>query len=95
MHDDPGPLVDDEQVLVLVRESDIARFRHELRCRERFDVGLDQGPLLQPVALRPPLAVDEDAATLKQPLRCRARADRVLRREEAVEARPGVAATNA
>jgi hypothetical protein len=47
------------------------------------------------VALRSSFAVDEHGAGVQQPLGGSARADTVLTREEAVEARARVAARNA
>ena len=74
MNDDAGRLVDDEQVLVLPDDVEI-----HLLGLERAGLGgeLDDDllPALEPVALRPRLAVDEDGAVGDQPLGERPRAD--------------------
>src|SRR5439155_15151559 len=57
MDRDPGGLVDDEQVLVLVGDRELDRLRTErLGCRGRLED--DLLPTTQPVALRPRPAVD-------------------------------------
>ena len=83
--DDTGRLVDDEQVLVFVRKSQLHRLGHELAERRRGRFELDLLPACEPVALRTPLAVHADSAVLEQPLGRCARADLGCRREEAVE----------
>ncbi len=84
MDDDPRGLVDDEEVLVLPGDRQL----HLLGC-ERLRRGgkLDHDLLaaLEPVALRPRAAVDEDGAVRDEPLGERARADLAARGESAVE----------
>jgi hypothetical protein len=65
--DRPGRLVDDEQVLVLIGDSEVDRLRDEGRGR-RGRLELDLLPALEPVALRAAGAVDEGRARLDQPL---------------------------
>jgi hypothetical protein len=65
--DHPGRLVDDEQVLVLVRDRKVDGLRDERR-RRRGWLELDLLPALEPVALRAAGAVDEGRARLDQPL---------------------------
>jgi hypothetical protein len=86
--DDPGGLVDDEEVRVLVDDGERNVLRGQLLRRELRRVGLNRLPACELVALRSRLAVDEDGACGEQLLRRRARADRGLDRQEAVEPRP-------
>src|SRR6266542_4682346 len=68
MNDEPGRLVHDDEVLVLVRDSQPHRFRGEFRRRairrREFDL-LAPG---QPMTLFLPQAVDENTSCLEQPL---------------------------
>src|SRR6185437_12274940 len=82
--DDAGRLVDDEHVLVLVRDPE----RHVLvlQRRRRLRHGqLDLLPAFEPVALGAPFAVDDHAALVQQPLGCRAGPNLGQGSEEAVE----------
>jgi hypothetical protein len=85
VHDDPGGLVDDEQVLVFPGDPE----RQLLGCergRGAFgDLERELLPALEPVALRSRLAVDERCSGLEQALGGRARADLRPRGEEPVE----------
>ena len=85
MHDETRRLVDDEQMLVLVRHDEIHLLRLERarRCGRRLE--LELLPALELVALRARAAVDEHAAAAQQPLGYRARADLGHLRQEAVE----------
>jgi hypothetical protein len=86
MDDNARGLVDDEQVLVLVRDAEVDAGRPDalaaLRLLER-----DLVPLLDAVALRPGSAVDGDTAGVEQPLGIRARTKLLEAGEEAVEPR--------
>jgi hypothetical protein len=82
--DDPGRLVDDEEVLVLVGDPE----RHLLRLQRsggRRRLELDRLAAREPVALGARLAVDQHRALLEQPLGCGARAELRQRGEKAVE----------
>ena len=88
MHDHPGRLVDDQQVLVLVGDAEVRALVH--RCDRRRPpsgtiVDLDRLAGLDEVALGRERAVDEHAAGVDQRLRSRARAERL--RQEPVEPR--------
>jgi hypothetical protein len=88
MHDDAGRFVNDEEVLVLVRnpEPDL------LRCQRRRSLRRIELDLLTPAkasALRGQFAVDEDASLLQQPLGGSARPDLRKVGEEAIEPEPG------
>jgi hypothetical protein len=87
--DDARRLVDNEQVLVLVRDSkrDVLRL-DDTRTPVR-ELELHLLPALEAMALRPPRAVDERAALADEPLGRRARADFLERREESIEPLPG------
>src|SRR5215213_4614435 len=87
MHDDPGRLVDHEQVVVLVRNAEVGGLRLEPGRRRRGSLELDLLPTLEPMALRARLAVDGDAA-VQRTFRRRARPDLGKRCEKAVEPRP-------
>ena len=84
--DETGRLVDDEQVLVLPGDVEVHRLRRELDRLGQLDDHVL--PALEPVALGPPLAVDEHGAARDQPLGEPARADLGARGEHAVEPRP-------
>ena len=89
MDDDPGRLVDDEEVLVLVGDPKLHRLGLEpARCRARR-LELDRLPAAQPEALRARRPVHEHVAGLHQPLGRRTRPDLRKRRQEAVEPLPG------
>jgi hypothetical protein len=60
MDDDSGRLVDDEQVLVLVRDSELAPLRLEAGVDLLWKFDLDDLAALKPLALGPQLAVDTD-----------------------------------
>ena len=95
MDDDARRLVHHEQVLVLVRDPE----RHLLgldRGRSGLDgLELDLLPTFQPVALRPPGAVDQHGAAGQQTLSRRTRADLGQLGQETVEPRPGRLVGNA
>jgi hypothetical protein len=85
MDDDPGRLVDDEEVLVLKGDPQLALLGFErdgLGLRHRDLEGL---PALEPVTLRAPLAVDADGAGFQQPLGLAAGSDLRERGEEPVQ----------
>ncbi len=85
MHDDAGRLVDDEEVLVLVGDAKPDLLRGERGLPEAAEVELDLLPALQPMALRPPRSVDQDAPVGEKALGTRARADLLDAGEEPVE----------
>jgi hypothetical protein len=90
--DDTRRLVDDEQVVVLVRDPKLELLGLERRLLERGQLDLDLLSPAQPVRLRPRAAVDEDGAGVEQALGRRPRGDLLPACEEAVDARrPGVA----
>ena len=68
VHDQPGGLVDDEQVLVLVGDPQVHRLRDERRPTRRGRLEGDLLPTRQPVALRPQNAVDEHRPLSHEPL---------------------------
>lgn len=86
VHDESGWLVDDEQMRVLPDDVQIELGLDPLFGRRQLPG--DQLPTRQPVALRPPCAVDDDGAAVDQALRRSARADLLLGGEEAVQAQP-------
>jgi hypothetical protein len=88
MNDDPRRLVDDDEVLVLVRDAQLELDRVE-RTRRLREFELDLVTLLDAVTLRARRAADRDGAALEQPLRVGARPNGLLGREEAVEPLPG------
>ena len=88
--DEPGGLVDDEQVLVLPDDRNVDRLR--LQRSRRRDLGGDLLPTLQPEALRPTLAVDEHGSGRDQPLGERSRVELGPLGEDAVEPRARVVA---
>src|SRR5205085_9675269 len=71
--------------LVLVRDAQLHRLRHELARRWRRQLELDLLPAREPMALRAPLAVHAHVALLEEALRRGARADLRCGGEEAVE----------
>ena len=85
VNDETGRLVDDEEVLVLVRDAEIHRFGCELgRCAlRRFE--LDVLASRQTVTLSLPATVHEHSSRLHQPLGHAPRPDRREGRQEAVE----------
>ena len=83
--DDPGRLVDDEQVLVLVGDSQVDRLGLEPERRLGRGVDLELLPTFETVALRPRRPVEADDACGDQPLGFAARSDLGQRGEEAVE----------
>jgi hypothetical protein len=84
MDDQPSRLVDDEEVLVFVCESQIERLGLEpATTLPRLD--LNRLPRLEPVALGPSLPVDSHRSHLEQALGLGTRADPLERREEPVE----------
>jgi hypothetical protein len=85
MDDEPRRLVDDEEVLVLVRDVQVHRLRLERRHRRLRGLELELLAAGELVALLPRASVDEDAALAQQPLGDRAGADLGQRSEEAVE----------
>ena len=89
MDDDPGRLVDDEQVLVLVHDGQIELLGLESALASLRDVDLELLTSLEPVALAAGRAVDEDVAVAEQAFRGRTRADLIDSREEAVETLAG------
>ena len=88
MDDETGRLVDDEQVLVLVRHGEVDLLRDEPARPRRGRLELELLAADEPVALRTRPPVDEHAAVLDQPLGDRPRPDLRKQREEAVEPRP-------
>ena len=60
MHDDARRLVDDEQVLVLVRDAQLLRLRLERAIRLLDERDLDQLTARQPVTFCQRLAVNPD-----------------------------------
>ena len=93
--DEPGRLVDDEQVLVLVGDPQVERLVRARARRSRARLELDLLPALEPVALRARDAVDEHRAGGEQALGRGARADLGQRGEEAVEPLAGRRLRNA
>jgi hypothetical protein len=85
MDDDSGRLVDDEQVLVLVRDPELPLLRLQACADLLSNLDLEHLPALQPMALRPWLAVHADGAAREQSLGIPARANLGQRGNEAVE----------
>jgi hypothetical protein len=85
---DARRLIDHEQMLVLVRNSETDVLCLERRRRRRR-LELDLLPAYEPDALLGSGAVDEHGAASQYALRCRARADLGQAGEEAVEPEPG------
>jgi len=72
MYDDPGRLVDDKQMLVLVGDAEVELLRLERRQPDLRNVELELLAPLQAVALRAHSAVDEDSLLPEQAFRGRA-----------------------
>src|SRR5918999_608880 len=68
VHDHAGRLVDDEEMLVLVRDAKIELLWLEFRGGAPGDVAPEPLPAHEPVALRAGAALDEDAALAEKPL---------------------------
>jgi hypothetical protein len=83
--DDPRGLVHDEQVLVLVCDPERHLLALQLARRGLRDHKLDLLASLEPMALHPPLPVDDRRPFLQQPLGGSARAHLGQRGQEAVE----------
>jgi len=88
VHDHPGRLVHDEQVLILVGDPEFYRFRREFRRAHRRLV-LDLLPASQPPALRGWITVDDHLPGLEQALGRGARANLREVGEKTVEPSPG------
>jgi hypothetical protein len=86
MHDDPGRLVDDEEMLVLVGDAEVDLLALQRLGLLRRKLELELLPTLQSVALRSSAPVYPDRAGRQQPFGCRARADLRELGEEPVEA---------
>src|SRR4051812_20308529 len=95
MDDDSGGLVDDEQVLVLVCDSQIACLWLEDDVLLFSGVHLHQLSAQEAVALGPLLAVDPHCPAREQALGLRARGDLRQRGDEPVEALAGSVSRNA
>ena len=89
VHDEPGRLVDDEQVLVLPEDRESIASGSQREHGRELDV--DALPAAEAVALRPPLAVDERGAVGDQALGKRAGRDLGPLGEDAVEPRARLA----
>jgi hypothetical protein len=89
MDDHPGRLVDDEQVLVVVGDPELALLGLESVLVAFGDVDLDAFSALEPTALRSPLAVDPHGAGGEQPLGFRARPNVGQRGDEAIQSLAG------
>ena len=85
MDDDSGRLVDYEQVLVLVRDSEFPLLRFEAGVDQVWSLDLDDLPALKPVALGPRHTVDADGPGGQQAFGLGARADLRQRSEKAVK----------
>jgi hypothetical protein len=85
MHDKTRRLVDDEQMLVFVRNDEIHLLRLERARRYGRRLELELLPALELVTLRTRATVDEHATASKQPFGYRARPDLGHLRQEAVE----------
>jgi hypothetical protein len=83
--DHAGRLVDDEQVLVLVCNPQVARLRLQNRLHPLARVDLDELPAHQPVALRPGLAVNPNGPARDQTFGLGTRGDVRQRGDEPVE----------
>ena len=88
MDDDTRRLIDDEEVVVLVRDPQGGRRVFD-RLRTLGQLERDLLPGLQAVALRAAFAVDRDGLRGQEPFGVRARAELVEGGEEAVEPRAG------
>jgi hypothetical protein len=88
VYDDAGRLVDDQEVLVLVRDAQIEAGRSGTLWG-RLGLEGDLLALLDAIALRAALAVDRDGARRQEPFSVCARAEFVEGREKAVEPRAG------
>ena len=86
VNDEPGGLVDDEQVLVLPGDAKVHLLGLWPPTLGR-QLGNDRLAALEPVALGTVLPVDEHRPGPEEPLRLRARADLGPFRERTVEAR--------
>jgi len=95
VNDEPSRLVDHQDVLVLVRESELAPFGLLCIWCSRGDGDREFLARAQAVALRATPPVDEHGAGSKQPLRRGTRADFGLLSEEAVDPRAGSIARDA
>ena len=91
--DEPGRLVHDEEVLVLVDDVEGDRLGDELLRLGQRDV--EPFSALEPEALRPALAVDEDVAGADEALGRRSGADTGQRGDDGIEAPPRVGVRNA
>jgi hypothetical protein len=86
MDDHAGRLVDDEQMLVLPSDPQVALLGDERATRAGITrLEFDLFPTGEPVALRERAPVDPNCGCLEQPLCLRARADLGQRREKPVE----------
>jgi hypothetical protein len=85
VYDDPGRLVDDEQVLVLVGDPERNVFADDSLVRPLRQLELELLTAGEAVALAPRLAVDDCRPGLDQPLCGRARTYLRQRSEEPVE----------
>jgi hypothetical protein len=89
MDDNPGRLVDDEQVLVLVGDAKAQLLRLERFRADRAAVELDRLAARKPKALGAVAAVDAHGAPREETLGLGARSDLGQRGQEAVEALAG------
>jgi len=89
VYDNARRFVDDEEVLVLVRDAQVGRRRFGRRLRTLGQLERDLLPWLHAVALCAPLAVHRDGLRGQESLGVRARAELVEGGEEAVEPRAG------
>jgi hypothetical protein len=89
MRDQPGGLVDHEQVGVLVDDLEFGR-RVGRRGGLRSAVDLDQLTRCDAVVLRPRHPVHQHGSSVDQSLGCRARRRGAARGQEGVQAQPGV-----
>jgi hypothetical protein len=85
VHDEPRRLVDDEQMLVLVRNPQGELLGLQRNGRLGCQLKLDLLPTLEAKALRARLAVDQDGPRAQQALGLPARGDLGQRRDETVE----------
>ena len=95
VHDDPGRLVDDEQVLVLVGNAERHVLRFDRRRRGLGRLELDLLPALEAMALGTQLSVDSHDTSGQEALSGRARADLGKLGQEAVEPCAGRRVRNA
>jgi len=94
MDDDSGGLVDDEQMLVLVRDPQLACLRLQGDLLLLCGIDLEPLPAHESVALRPRLAVDPYRAVCEQALGLGARGYLRQLRKEPVEPLAGSFARN-